>query len=86
MIFAVFLAIPYLSGRTLMDTTTLTSDTSVPAFSRSGYLTVININGILAIFVADYVRKHVIRFFDYGPTIDNITIVAKNWPGGNALN
>ncbi|UJR24616.1 hypothetical protein I4U23_005991 [Adineta vaga] len=77
--------ISYMVGKTLLNNSTLTSDTGAPALTGVINIVTYQINGLSTILFGDVYLKQVVRFFDYGSSVNNITIVAKTWSGSDQL-
>ncbi|UJR24615.1 hypothetical protein I4U23_005990 [Adineta vaga] len=77
--------ISYMAGKTLLNNSAVTSDTGAPVLTGVVTMAAYEINGLSAIFLVDVYLKQVVRFFDYGSSVNNITIVAKTWSGSDQL-
>ena len=78
-------ALSLLSGTTLLSTATVVAGSATVGLNYP-YTILVNQTTDNAILVTDCMNHRVLRFYDNRLTIDNVSLLAQNWSGGNALN
>lgn len=78
-------ALSLLSGTTLLSTATVVAGSATVGLNYP-YTILVNQTTDNAILVTDCLNHRVLRFYDNRLTIDNVSLLAQNWSGENALN